>query len=524
MGLKLFVYYGSAQKDVAVPSDTEKSRRSYDVVITSYGVVVSEARRLGLLSGNQADAKRGGFILGAKWGRIVLDEAHVIRNMRTDVSRACSLLSAECRWALSGTPIQNSIGDLFAILHFLRHEPWSEWNWWKRIILDPMAVISGGSDKRKDDYVIPLVKDMLQPIMLRRLKSSLDENGVAIVVLPPKQIHIVLLDMNEYERAFYDALLRQSKDIVEGIGAVVVSTQGPSGSNDASNNGRGFMALFTVLMRLRQACNHPLLALGESFLQRVQNPVKSERNQVNMLSYFGRTSSFSIPASSSVQPYIVEDLTNDCGPNNDIRSIHQTISESPLINECGDDEGNGALFTDEFLKFLYKRYISATSGSIVNTATLSSCTLIDPLSDPDFPASIIGEKCIADSSNAVCLVCSELCEDDGVLTPCKHLFCVACAESVIPQLKYNCPFCMTAIAKSDLIRASSAGWTSNRKDLMLPPEESDTIAAPQTSSKVSVLLDIIKKELQSTKSSGQNDLLCSDRAGVGRRSTKVCFS
>ena len=57
-----------------------------------------------------------------------------------DQSRACLALEAEQRWAVTGTPIQNSLDDMAALLAFLRHEPWSDRGWWRKVIADPYKV------------------------------------------------------------------------------------------------------------------------------------------------------------------------------------------------------------------------------------------------------------------------------------------------------------------------------------------------------------------------------------------------
>lgn len=57
-----------------------------------------------------------------------------------DQSRACLELEASRRWAVTGTPIQNSLDDAAALLAFLRHEPWSDRGWWRRVIGDPYKV------------------------------------------------------------------------------------------------------------------------------------------------------------------------------------------------------------------------------------------------------------------------------------------------------------------------------------------------------------------------------------------------
>jgi DNA repair protein RAD5 len=160
-GLSVLMYYG-ADRQVDL-----RTLRAADVVVTSYGVLVSEAKKMmqtsssGTAAAAGGDAEldeeaspRGGNILGMmaaanglyglKWHRVVLDEAHTIKNATTEVARACCLVQAERRWALTGTPIQNSLDDMFSLMKFLKHEPWDQGRWWKKTISDPHAA----GDKR----------------------------------------------------------------------------------------------------------------------------------------------------------------------------------------------------------------------------------------------------------------------------------------------------------------------------------------------------------------------------------------
>ena len=160
------------------------------------------------------------------WGRIILDEAHGIKNPRTVVSKACCMLRAESRWCVTGTPIQNSLSDVYGLLKFLRHEPWCEPAFWRSSIAD--AISSGVSTVARSSSGIVnekggtnessprelaagasaafgRVRRVLAPIMLRRTKNTLAEDGTPILTLPPIDFSIVHVTLSPPERQFYNA-------------------------------------------------------------------------------------------------------------------------------------------------------------------------------------------------------------------------------------------------------------------------------------------------------------------------------
>lgn len=104
--LTAYCYYGT---------DRARERRvltSADVVITTYGVLASEC--------GQDNFLEEGPVHSVHWFRVVLDEAHSIKASKTQSAKGVFHLTADRRWCLTGTPIQNKIEDIFSLLHFLR--------------------------------------------------------------------------------------------------------------------------------------------------------------------------------------------------------------------------------------------------------------------------------------------------------------------------------------------------------------------------------------------------------------------
>eukprot|EP01041_Mallomonas_annulata_P009072 gene9072-18795_t len=180
-------------------------------------------------------------IFGVLWHRIILDEAHIIKNPSSDVARAAWQLRGIRRWVLTGTPVQNSLNDLYSLVKFLRHEPWDQHRWWKNAIgssadnsivnttttatntnttsitnnTNTMNTAVDQKIKEKDlvSYTqsLRLIHGLLQEIMLRRTKDSKDRNGSDIITLLPKTIEIMWIELSDAEKDFYQALMDRSK-------------------------------------------------------------------------------------------------------------------------------------------------------------------------------------------------------------------------------------------------------------------------------------------------------------------------
>jgi SWI/SNF-related matrix-associated actin-dependent regulator of chromatin subfamily A3 len=111
--LKVLTYHGAGRKAMG-PAEFS----CYDVVITTYGTLSVEYMPANSKTAGPIPRKQGLFSM--EWKRVVLDEGHQIRNPLTKAAIAASSLLAQSRWVLSGTPIVNSVKDLYSMLKFLR--------------------------------------------------------------------------------------------------------------------------------------------------------------------------------------------------------------------------------------------------------------------------------------------------------------------------------------------------------------------------------------------------------------------
>ena len=164
--LTYHVYYGD-KKQNALDFD------NVDVVLTTYGSLQGEWVSHSKAT-NEFPVVTG--LLGHTWKRVILDEAHCVKNTATVASRACCMLQAERRWCVSGTIIQNSLEDVYALLKFLRHEPWCQPSFWKAAVSSKLRSNAEDHLEQKQE-ALDRVKRLLPPIMLRRTKDSVDKDG-----------------------------------------------------------------------------------------------------------------------------------------------------------------------------------------------------------------------------------------------------------------------------------------------------------------------------------------------------------
>ncbi|KAI9641082.1 hypothetical protein NHQ30_010511 [Ciborinia camelliae] len=215
--LKYYIYHGANRiKDVQKLSE-------YDIVITTYGSVASEYN-------NRNKKKDGKYPLEEmNWFRIVLDEAHMIREQSTLQFKAICRLSAQRRWACTGTPVQNRLEDLGALVNFLRVKPF-DGSGFAQHILSPFKVC--------DPEIIPKLRLLVDSITLRRLKDKID--------LPKRHDQIARLDFSDEERMVYDIFEKNATDRLK-----VITSQGES-----ALGGKTFHHILQSILRLRQVCAH----------------------------------------------------------------------------------------------------------------------------------------------------------------------------------------------------------------------------------------------------------------------------
>ncbi|CAI5724694.1 unnamed protein product [Peronospora destructor] len=408
--LSVHVYYGDDRGTRTKLTMAPFSKN--DIVLTTYGVL-------------SAEFGKDGLVATTKWNRIILDEAHSIKNRATGYFKTCSALKATHRWCLTGTPIQNTLDDVFALLCFLEYQPWCRVAWWKRVITKPY-------EDGDDVNALGRLKAILTPILLCRTKQSRDKLGNIIVRLPPKHVDLVRLKFSPDERTFYQAVYDKSRAEFNGFVA--------SGAAMTS-----YVAIFALLLRLRQACDHPLLALGKNFEQALKRDDKnagtSTAAQISL--------AFQPQQNESPEAYyqrIATQLQTNMQCERLLENGHDIL---------GDKEGNstGGLTTS---------YIQNVIAQVEDGLEAHECPI-----------------CLDPPRNAV-------------LTPCAHILCVQCLqESLLNDPENGCPVCRAVVDMAKLMTTTTRASESAKlqqllRDLNAIRLENKNVESPEQKRKVVV--------------------------------------
>ncbi|EME49631.1 hypothetical protein DOTSEDRAFT_68421 [Dothistroma septosporum NZE10] len=239
--LKVLVHHGASRTKCG------EQLKKYDVVITTYQTLTSEhAGSNMLVSGG---ARVGCF--GVHWYRVMLDEAHSIKNRNAKATQACYALHSWYRWCLTGTPMQNNLDELQSLIKFLRIKPYCEQPSWKEQITQPMKNGRGGLAMRRLQY-------FLRACMKRRTKDILKKEGALTfggkagkngensggMQIVKREVLTVECELDEEEQDFYNRLqARANKRLDEMAHAAKTD----------------YIGALVLLLRLRQACDHPRL-------------------------------------------------------------------------------------------------------------------------------------------------------------------------------------------------------------------------------------------------------------------------
>ncbi|KAK3346023.1 SNF2 family N-terminal domain-containing protein [Lasiosphaeria hispida] len=243
-GFKILTYYGN--------QDERKRKRQgwtnddvWNVCITSYQMVLQD---------QQVFRRR-------RWHYMILDEAHNIKNFKSQRWQTLLGFNTHSRLLLTGTPLQNNLTELWSLLYFLAPPENGEGgfvdlsefhNWFSR---PESQILESGREQLDDEAraIISKLHKVLRPYLLRRLKADVEKQ------MPAKYEHVEFCRLSKRQRELYDGFLSRA-DTRQTL---------------ASGN---YMSIINCLMQLRKVCNHPDLFVDRPIMTsfRMQHSVPAD--------------------------------------------------------------------------------------------------------------------------------------------------------------------------------------------------------------------------------------------------------
>ena len=204
-GLRVLEYTGGGR------SDLRQRLAEHDVVLTTYGTVRRDAAHL----------------TSTRFEYVVLDEAQAVKNASSASAKAVRLLAGAHRLALSGTPVENHLGELWSLFDFLNPG-----------LLGASSAFAGAGGRSLDESAVATLARGLRPFVLRRTKAQV------AVELPAKTEQTIYCELKKPQRALYDQLRQHYRQaLLERVAK--------------GGLGRAKLQVLEALLRLRQAVCHP---------------------------------------------------------------------------------------------------------------------------------------------------------------------------------------------------------------------------------------------------------------------------
>ncbi|EEY66721.1 uncharacterized protein PITG_17273 [Phytophthora infestans T30-4] len=210
--IKAFKFMGS--KDERAVQRETVVRQDFDALVLSYEVAIIEKSILQKI----------------KWKYLLIDEAHRVKNENSKLSKVVREFKVEHRLLITGTPLQNNLHELWALLNFLLPDVFSDsedFDAWFNV-----------DEQEGQENVIKKLHTILRPFLLRRLKADVEHS------LPPKIETKLYVGLSEMQREWYMRVLHRDATHLNAIG------------------GSDRVRLLNILMQLRKVCNHPYLFEG----------------------------------------------------------------------------------------------------------------------------------------------------------------------------------------------------------------------------------------------------------------------
>ncbi|KAM4606834.1 helicase SRCAP isoform 2-T3 [Discoglossus pictus] len=213
---KILTYYGS-QKERKNKRQGWTKVNAFHVCITSYKLVLQD---------HQAFRRKN-------WKYLILDEAQNIKNFKSQRWQSLLNFNSQRRLLLTGTPLQNSLMELWSLMHFLMPHVFQSHREFKEWFSNPLTGMIEGSQEYNEGLIRRLHK-VLRPFLLRRIKQDVEKQ------MPKKYEHVIYCRLSKRQRYLYDDFMAQAA------------------TRETLASGH-FMSVINILMQLRKVCNHPNL-------------------------------------------------------------------------------------------------------------------------------------------------------------------------------------------------------------------------------------------------------------------------
>lgn len=216
---KILTYFGSA-KERKFKRQGWLKPNSFHVCITTYRLIIQDSKVF----------KR------KKWKYLILDEAHLIKNWKSQRWQTLLNFNSKRRILLTGTPLQNDLMELWSLMHFLMPHIFQSHQEFKDWFCNPISGMVEGQEKVNKE-VVDRLHNVLRPFILRRLKRDVEKQ------LPMKQEHVIYCRLSKRQRNLYEDFIASSE-------------------TQATLASANFFGMISVIMQLRKVCNHPDLFEG----------------------------------------------------------------------------------------------------------------------------------------------------------------------------------------------------------------------------------------------------------------------